>query len=42
MCCGSIVNDVVFNKRTAITDKAALLDAKRSLSNMIYDFLQQH
>eukprot|EP01031_Cornospumella_fuschlensis_P025539 gene25538-30835_t len=38
----SIVQDVVFNKRTAITDQSALLDAKRSLSAMIYDFMLQH
>lgn len=38
----SIVNDVIFNKRTAITDKVALKDAKRSLNRMIYDFLVQH
>jgi hypothetical protein len=33
---------VVLNKRVSITDHTALKDAKRSLSAMIYDFLQQH
>jgi len=38
----SIVNDVVFNRRTSITDREALQDAKRSLKAMIYDFLCKH
>jgi len=38
----SILNDVVLNKRTSITDQAALKDAKRSLTVMLYDFLTQH
>lgn len=38
----SILNDVVLNKRTTITDEAALKDAKRSLKAMLNDFLTQH
>jgi len=38
----SILNDVVLNKRTTITDEAALNDAKRSLKAMLNDFLTQH
>ena len=41
-CFCSILNDVVLNKRVSITDQAALKDAKRSLSVMLYDFLLQH
>ena len=37
-----IVNDVVLNKRTSLTDKEALKDAKRSLSAMLNDFMSQH
>jgi hypothetical protein len=42
--CGtrSILNDVVLNKRVSITDHAALKDAKRSLSAMLSDFLNQY
>jgi hypothetical protein len=38
----SIVNDVILNKRISITDKDALIDARRSLSVMLNDFLVQH
>jgi len=45
LCCidsTSILNDVVLNKRTTITDEEALKDAKRSLKAMLNDFLTQH
>lgn len=38
----SIVNDVILNQRTKITDVRALSDAQRSLRAMLYDFLLQH
>ena len=38
----SIMNDVVLNRRVTILDKEALIDARRSLSVMLYDFLSQH
>ena len=38
----SIMNDVILNRRVTILDKEALLDAKRSLSVMLNDFLTQH
>ena len=38
----SIMNDVILNRRVTILDKEALIDAKRSLSVMLNDFLQQH
>ena len=31
----SIINDVILNKRVSVTDKAALTDAKRSLTAML-------
>ena len=37
----SILNDVILNKRTSLTDKEALKDAKRSLSVMLNDFITQ-
>ena len=36
------MNDVILNRRVTILDKEALLDAKRSLTVMLDDFLQQH
>jgi hypothetical protein len=36
------MNDVILNRRVTILDKEALLDAKRSLSVMLNDFLTQH
>ena len=38
----SILNDVVLNKKVAITDREALLDSKRSLQTMLDDFLAQY
>ena len=38
----SIFNDVFMNKKLSLTDQDALVDAKRSLSTMLYDFLTQH
>ena len=38
----SIMNDVVLNRRVTILDREALIDARRSLSVMLYDFLSQH
>lgn len=38
----SILNDVILNKKMKITDPAALVDAKRSLRSMLYDFLLQN
>lgn len=37
----SILNDIVLNKRTSLTDKEALKDAKRSLGAMLNDYLLQ-
>ena len=36
------MNDVILNRRVTILDKEALLDAKRSLTVMLGDFLRQH
>jgi len=38
----SIMNDVILNRRVTILDKEALVDAKRSLTVMLGDFLRQH
>jgi nuclear-control-of-ATPase protein 2 len=38
----SILNDVVLNKKVAITDHAALKDSQRSLATMLDDFLTQY
>jgi hypothetical protein len=38
----SIFQDVLLNKKLSLTDQEALIDSKRSLSQMIYDFLSQH
>jgi hypothetical protein len=35
----SIINDVVLNKKLHVADQKAIVDAKRSLSKMLYDFL---
>ena len=37
----NILNDVVFNKKVAITDREALLDSQRSLGVMIDDYLKE-
>eukprot|EP01036_Dinobryon_divergens_P028176 gene28176-37077_t len=37
----SILNDIVLNKRTSLTDREALKDAKRSLGTMLSDYLSQ-
>ena len=36
------MNDVILNRRVTILDKEALVDAKRSLTVMLGDFLRQH
>jgi hypothetical protein len=36
------MNDVILNKRTTILDKEALIDARRSLSVMLYDYSAHH
>lgn len=38
----SIANDVILNKRVSLTDREALVDAKRSLNVMINDFLREY
>lgn len=37
----SITSDLIFNKRTAVSDRAALRDSQESLRNMLRDFLRQ-
>ena len=41
MLSDSILNDIVLNKRTSLTDREALKDAKRSLGTMLNDYLSQ-
>lgn len=38
----SIVNDVIFNNRVQLTDRAALTDSMRSLQAMLNDFLKEY